>query len=50
MVPRTSEINYAQYVQWVTGNSMYDEEEMEALETTKPPTKSAFAKQKIEDT
>ena len=46
-VPMTGEINYQQFVQWITGESLYDEEELEALERTAPPSKSKFSQKKF---
>ena len=46
-VPMTNEINYQQFVQWVTGQNMYTDEELEALQRTQPPSKSAFAQKKF---
>ena len=43
----TNEINYQQFVQWVTGQNMYTDEELEALQRTQPPSKSAFAQKKF---
>ena len=33
-VPVTQEINYQQFVQWTTGQNLYTEEELEALQRT----------------
>ena len=49
MVPKSAEINYQQFVQWITGENLYDEEELEALERTAPPSKSKFAAKKFND-
>ena len=49
-VPMQEELNYQQFVQWVTGVNLYDAEELEALEKTAPPSKSVFTKKKIENT
>ena len=46
-VPMTMEINYQQFVQWTTGQNMYTDEELEAIQRTQPPSKSAFAKKKF---
>lgn len=46
-VPITSEINYQQFMQWTTGQNMYSEEELVALERTKPASKSKFAQKKF---
>jgi len=37
------------FVQWITGENMYDEEEIEHLNRTAPPSKSAFNKKQFED-
>ena len=47
MVPKSAEINYQQFVQWVTGENLYDEDELEALSRTAPPSKSKFASKKF---
>ena len=44
----TGEINYQQFVQWVTGENLYTEEELEALQRTQPPSKSKFAQKKFD--
>ena len=46
-VPMTGEINYQQFVQWVTGENLYTEEELELLQNTQPPSKSKFAQKKF---
>ena len=48
-VPQTGEINYQQFVQWMTGQNLYDEEELEALERTAPPSKSKFSQKKFDN-
>jgi len=45
----TGEINYQQFVQWITGENLYDDEELEALERTAPPSKSKFAQKKFDN-
>ena len=49
-VPMTNEINYQQFVQWTTGQNLYSEEELEALQRTQPPSKSKFAQKKFATT
>ena len=49
LVPKSSEVNYQMFVQWITGMSLYDDHELEALQRTAPPTKSAFTKKKFDD-
>lgn len=49
MVPKTKEINYQQFVQWITGENMYDDDELDALQRTQPPSKSKFAAKKFND-
>jgi len=48
-VPITGELNYQQFVQWVTGMNLYSDEELAALQKTQPPTKSNFAKKQFND-
>lgn len=48
-VPMTGEINYQQFVQWITGENLYSEEELAALQATQPPSKSKFAKKKFDN-
>jgi Ca2+-binding EF-hand superfamily protein len=50
MVPQSSEINYQQFVQWITGQNLYSDDELEALQRTQPPSKSKFAAKKFTDT
>ena len=46
-MPLTGEINYQQFVQWTTGQNLYTDEELEALQRTQPPSKSKFAQKKF---
>ena len=45
----TGEINYQQFVQWITGENLYSEEELAALQATQPPSKSKFAQKKFDN-
>ena len=47
MVPKSAEINYQQFIQWTTGENLYDDEELDALQRTAPPSKSKFAAKKF---
>jgi hypothetical protein len=49
MVPKSAEVNYQMFLQWITGENLYDDEELEALNRTAPPTKSTFLKKQFED-
>ena len=49
MMPKSAEINYQMFLQWITGENLYDDDELEALNRTAPPTKSSFLKKKFED-
>lgn len=50
MVPKSSEVNYQMFLQWITGENLYTDEELEALNRTAPPTKSTFLKKQFKDT
>ena len=45
----TGEINYQQFVQWITGENLYSAEERAALQATQPPSKSKFAPKKFDN-
>lgn len=48
-IPKQCEINYQMFLQWIMGENMYDEDELEHLNRTAPPTKSTFAKKQFDD-
>ena len=51
LVKGKGEVNYTQFLQWMTGQSLMDDDQMEALEQySKPTKKSDFSQRKFKNT
>ena len=51
VVKGKGEINYTQFMQWMTGQSLLDEDELEAMQASNKPTKkSDFASRQFKNT
>jgi len=51
LVKGKGEVNYTQFMQWMTGKALLDEDELEAMEqSSKPLKKSDFANRKFKNT